>query len=228
MWEIGQLSAKYESHGNPGAIGFDPGGGWSYGTNQIETKGGTFGFFMEYLKVHYQTLYKTLASCGGYVAALKGDPDFKALWESLAKTDTSEFTYAQHDFIVSQMYGVAIKRLATSKINLASPPRTNTLADVIYSLSVMAGPGSVKPSGAGSCGLIFDALCTLGAIKTVDAVDDAPLIDAIYTQKLKRIDTGREYRTQPQNIVKAVRNRIVNEHLDAVAELAAERAPKTS
>lgn len=221
---IGKLSDKYESGGNPGAIGYDSGGGWSYGTNQIETKSGTFGFFMEYLKDSYPALYKTLQAGGGYPAALKGNEAFKTLWESLATTDLIEFTSAQHDFVVYQMYDVAIKRLASSKINLKSPPRTNTLADVIYSMSVMAGPGSVKPSGAGSCGLIFDALCGLKAVQTVDQLDDAPLIDAIYAQKLKRIDTGREYRTQSQSIIKAVRNRIVNEHQDAVAELVAERA----
>ena len=137
----------------------------------------------------------------GSTAALQGTEAFKTVWEGLAKTDTVEFTNAQHDFIVDQMYGVAIKRLASAKINLASPPRTNTLADVIYSMAVMAGPGSVKPSGAGCCGLVFDALCSLKAVTTVDKTDDAPLIDAIYTQKLKRIDTGREYRSQPPEIL---------------------------
>ena len=224
---IGKLSEKYESNGDPGAIGFDPGGGFSYGASQIETKQGTFGFFMAFIQGSYPTVFNALEGAGGYKGALAGTEEFKAAWIALAKTDTIEFSNAQHDFIVHQMYDVAIKRLASAKIFLSSPPRTNTLADVIYSMSVMGGPGTVKSSGAGSCGLIFDAICAVGAIKTVDKLDDAPLIDAIYNQKLKRIDTKREYSKQPQNIVKAVRNRIVNEHKDAVDMLAVERTPKS-
>ncbi len=181
---------------------------------------------MSFIQTNYPAIYEILQDAGGYQAALKGTDAFKAVWHDQAKNNTEQFKFAQHDFIVDKFYGTAVKRLASSKINLATPPHTWTLADVIYSLSVMAGPGSVKPSGAGSCGLIFDALCALKAVDSVDKLDDAPLIDEIYNQKLKRIDMGREYRTQPPNIIKAVRNRVVNEHRDAVAMLAAERAPK--
>ena len=224
MWEIGRLSAKYESNGNPGAIGYDAGGGWSYGTNQIETKGGTFGFFMSFLQEHYQGIWKILQDAGGYPAALKGDANFKQTWVNLANSNTQQFKDAQHDFIVDRFYGVTIKRLASSNINLATPPRSKTLADVLYSLSVMAGSGAVKPSGAGCCGLVFDTLCTLNAMKIINSLDDAALIDGIYAQKLKRIDTGREYKNQSPAIRASVRNRVVNEHKDAVAELASERA----
>jgi hypothetical protein len=58
-------------------------------------------------------------------------------------------------------------------------------------------------------------------------VQDAVLIDAIYNQKLKRIDSGREYGTLPPNIRASVRNRVVSEHKDAVAELAQERGQST-
>src|ERR1035441_9379970 len=161
MWEIGRLSSHYESDGNPGAIGYDSGGGWSYGINQIETKGGTFNTFMTFLQGNYQSIWKTLQTAGGNSAAIRGTDDFKATWENQAKTNTQQFTDAQHDFIVDRMYGVTIKRLALANINLATPPRSKTLADVIYSLAVMAGPGAVKSSGAGCCGLVFDTLCTL-------------------------------------------------------------------
>ena len=83
MWEIGTLSAKYESSGDPGAIGYDPGGGWSYGTNQIETKGGTFGFFLAFLQTHYPALYTTLQMLVGSRAALAGTEAFKDVWKGL-------------------------------------------------------------------------------------------------------------------------------------------------
>jgi hypothetical protein len=225
MPEIGQLSRKYESNGDPGAIGFDPGGLWSYGVAQIETKNGTFGFFMGFLQDHYPSIYNTLQAAGGFTAATKGTEEFKSVWKQQATDNREQFNHAQHDFIVDRFYGVAIKRLGQSKINLASPPRSFTLADVIYSLSVMAGVGNVKASGAGSCGLIFDALCALKAVTSVDSIDDSILIDAIYEQKLKRIDSGREYGSQPPKSKASVRNRVVNEHKDALVMLQTERKP---
>ncbi len=212
---IGHLSEKFESNGDPGAIGFDPLGGNSYGISQIETKNGTFGFFMEFLKKSYPNYYKTLQDAGGFIAATKGTDEFKNTWKKLAKDNPEEFKLVQHEFIVETMYKVAINRLKTVQIDLSSPPHSNALADVIYSLSVMAGPGVAKANGSGSCGLIVDALHSLDLNK----LDEKTIIDKIYEQKLKRIDTGREYSKQPVNIRKSVRNRIVHEHLDALQML---------
>jgi len=51
--ELGSLNGRYESSGNPGAIGCDKTGGWSYGTYQLATKRGTFAGFLAFLKTTY-------------------------------------------------------------------------------------------------------------------------------------------------------------------------------
>jgi hypothetical protein len=218
--EIGKLSAKYESNGDPGAIGFDAGGGWSYGTNQIATKTGTFGYFLMFCKDHYPEISAALESAGGFKGATDGTAAFKLAWKGASK-HFSDFGKCQHEYIVENMYGTTIKRLKAANIDLSSPPRTNTLADVIYSLSVMAGPGTVKANGSGCCGLIVDTKARLN-VTDISTVTDAVLIDAIYNEKLQRIDSGREYKNQTDQIKHSVRNRVVNEHKDAVAMLAAE------
>jgi len=221
--EIGKLSAKNESNGDAGAIGYDPGGGFSYGINQIETKLGTFASFMDFILVKHPAIHQALTDLGGTEAAKKGTEEFKAGWKALAKTDTANFKAAQHDFIVEKFYCLSIARLKAAKIDLTSPPRSNALADVIYSLAVMAGAGSVKANGPGACGLIFDALTSINGVATVDRIDDAKLINVIYAEKLKRIDTGKEYAKQPANIKLSVRNRMLRENADALKMLAAEK-----
>ena len=222
MHQLGSLSAKYESNQDPAAIGFDLGGGWSYGTYQLATRPGTFGYFLEFCKIHYHAIYEPLEAAGGFAAASQGTNAFRTAWKALAALQRDLFTKAQFEFIVASEYDVTISRMQRVNIDLSN--RSYTLADVLFSLACMAGPGTFKSSGAGCCGLVFDTLTDLNAMNSVSTLDDKILIDGLYNQKIKRIDTQREYRAEPASIVASVRKRVENEHIDAINELAIERS----
>ena len=227
MSELGILSAKYESAGKPGAIGFDSQGGWSYGSYQIASKVGTFAAFMRFCHEEFPDYAAILEAAGGTAAAIAGTNAFKACWISLAQEHHDDFARVQHEFIVETHYGAAIRILAAGGYDLSK--RSHTIAEVIFSLAVAAGPGSTRPSKSGlrlgCAGEVCDAILTVG--KPLVEVDDHTLIDAIYTEKLKRIDTGKEYATQTAQIKASVRRRFTQEQIDAETMLGEELAGKT-
>jgi hypothetical protein len=214
--DITQLSTKGESGGNPAAIGYDTGGGWSYGAVQIATKVGAMTDYLGYLQQKYPALYRVLINAGGNRAATVGTEIFKAAWVQLATTQRSVFLESQYGFIIEKNYTVAINRLKGAKIDLSR--RGCAVQNAIYSLSVMAGPGSASANGRGSCGLIFDAI---GNTQLV-GFSDASILDEMYSCKIKRIDLLTEYEHVTPAIRASVRARMVREHQDALTMLANE------
>ena len=227
MPELGVLSSKYESAGNPGAIAFDGPGGWSYGSYQIATKVGTFAAFLKFCHADFPDTAVILEAAGGNAGATAGTDIFKACWTALAKEHRDDFARVQHEFIVATHYGLAIHMLVISGYDLSK--RSHTVAEVLFSLAVAAGPGSTRPSKSGlrlgCAGEVCDAILAVG--RPLVEIDDHILIDAVYSEKLKRIDTGKEYATQTAQIKASVRKRFVKEQIDAETMLGEELAGKT-
>lgn len=124
---IGGLSAKYESGGNPGAIGYDRTGGLSYGTYQL---------------AHSNA--QRFVEQSPYAAEFKGIPfnsqAFQNKWKEIAKRDPAGFGQSQHDFIEKTHLGPQTEKLA--KLGLDSSQLSPVLNDVIWSTAVQHGPNN--------------------------------------------------------------------------------------
>jgi len=124
---VGSLSARFESNGNPGAIGKDNTGGWSYGTYQL---------------AHNNA--KSFVDQSPYAKDFAGIPfnsqEFRDKWKEVAQKDPAGFEQAQRGYIEKTHFEPQKQILAQSGINVddLSP----TLKDVIWSTVVQHGPNT--------------------------------------------------------------------------------------
>jgi hypothetical protein len=215
--DVTRLSSKYESNGDPGAIGYDAGGGWSYGAHQIASAVGSMEGYLDFIQSSYLDIYTVLMKAGGNSGAVAGLYSFKTAWVNLAKTQHDRFLNSQRDFLITKTYKVALNILTNAGIDLSK--RGCAVQNALYSFAVMAGPGSATTNGRGACGLVYDAIQALGGVVLLVGYTDRSIIEQMYTCKLKRIDTRNEYAHASDSIRKSVRNRIVHERLNALAML---------
>ena len=139
--DLGKVSERYESNGNPSAIGNDSTGGWSYGTYQIATKVGTFKNYMNYLNSQFPRIYGILDAAGGNAGASAGTAKFKQQWKDL-KGD-AEFKKCQHDFIQATHHDKLIAKVKKATgVDICDGSHCNGLQDAAWSISVQHGPGS--------------------------------------------------------------------------------------
>jgi hypothetical protein len=124
---IGGLSEKYESKGDPGAIGHDRTGGWSYGTYQL---------------AHDNA--KKFVESSPYAKEFRGlafnSEAWRNKWKAAAKKDPKGFAAAQHGFIEKTHYAPQEKKIEKSGLSLAG--YSDVLKDVIWSTAVQHGSGT--------------------------------------------------------------------------------------
>lgn len=124
---IGSLSAKYESGGNPGAIGYDRTGGYSYGTYQLA----------------HNNAQKFVAE-SPYASQFAGIPfnsaAFQQKWKEIAQKDPQGFASAQHDYIAKTHLEPVVNRLKSKGIDVSR--MSPIVQDVMWSTAVQHGPGS--------------------------------------------------------------------------------------
>jgi hypothetical protein len=177
--DLGELSANFES-AKPAAsaVGYDPTGGWSFGTFQIASKTGTMALFLNYLKTALPQASALLENAGGSGGALQGTTAFKKAWQLLA-ADTklgASFSQVQYGFIKTQHFDVlASKVLKDTGLNVAQ--RSVALQNVLWSVATQHGPKS---------SVISNALSG----KDVSKMTDKQLIEAIYAERAA-VDVNR-------------------------------------
>ncbi len=148
---LGELSSRYESGGDPGSIGYDQTGGYSYGTYQL---------------AHQNA--KNFIDESPYANEFKGltfnSPAWRAKWQAISQKDPQGFEQAQHDYIAKTHFEPQIQKLAQAglQIDKVSP----VLENVIWSTAVQHGPNN---------DIIIKALNSLGKNAT-----QADLIRKIY------------------------------------------------
>lgn len=124
---LGSLSARFESKGNPGVIGYDSTGGLSYGAYQL---------------AHNNA--KTFIEQSPYASEFRGLPfnsqQFQNKWKQIAQRDPQGFLNAQHQFIQKTHFEPQVKKLKDAGINIASFPQI--VKDVIWSTAVQHGPNN--------------------------------------------------------------------------------------
>lgn len=217
--ELGSLSAKHESNGNPGAIGWDSTGGWSYGTYQIATtttspkEAPPFPSFIMYLTQVHPDLAKPLHAAGGHKAAHNGTQQFRRAWVGLAKKRVFAFTRAQHDFIKMTHYDVQsffLKEVYALDVD----QRSNALRNVVWSIAVQHG-NRYAPR-------LFSAVLDAQP-KGTKAADwaDADLIHLLYAER-SRVEIY--FRNSNEKVKKGLKKRFVEEEKEALKMLRAEGA----
>jgi|TARA_B110000858_G_scaffold196903_1_gene256882 hypothetical protein len=211
--ELGSLSSKYESKGNPTAIGYDSTGGWSYGTYQLATKTGGMKGYLAYLSRKYPGLYEELQSVGGQPSARNGTDTFKKSWETIMSDPSAAET--QHSYAISQYFVPAADKV-TKSTGVDVRVKSKTLQDVLWSTAIQ--------HGAGGCNRVFK-----NAIKgcgNTNPTDDA-LIVAVYNERAR--DNGMAYFGRSRsNIRQSVVKRFNNEKLDALKSLELEIKNQTT
>lgn len=137
---LGDLSALYESNGNPGCVSTGAGdlGGISYGAYQLASSVGSVDEFIQW-GMNQNGFYADYAN-----SLNKYDVNSDAFiqeWKSLAETDYNGFLQMQHDYIKSEYYDTACRYLANE--GLHADNHSDALKDVIWSRAVQYGPGNV-------------------------------------------------------------------------------------
>lgn len=137
---LGDLSAAYESNGNPGCVSTGAGdlGGISYGAYQLASSVGSVDAFIQW-GINYGGFYTNYAnSLNQYEVNSDG---FIDEWKSLANDDYNGFLQMQHDYIKSEYYDKACRYLANEGFHADN--HSDALKDVIWSRAVQYGPGNV-------------------------------------------------------------------------------------
>lgn len=125
--KIGSLSAKYESGGNPGAIGYDSTGGYSYGTYQLAHN-------------NAQRFVAESPYAQQFAGIPFNSPQFQQKWKQIAQADPQGFAQAQHDYIAKTHLEPVVNRLKAGGIDVSR--MSPTVQDVIWSTAVQHGPGN--------------------------------------------------------------------------------------
>lgn len=204
--ELGTLSRRFESGGNPAAIGHDKHGGWSYGLYQLASRKSQVDKFIQFLarsNPPFQNFSVELNNAGGDPAARAGMEEFKAMWRELASNP--EFSAAQHDYIKSTHYDIFSAKLKNKGFDLNN--RSKILRDVAWSVSVQHGPGAT--------GMFMRPLSTLSPTQRQD---DSTLINAIYDDR-SRVDVHFASSTEDTRL--SVKNRFIKERAEALQQLTA-------
>ena len=142
---LGDLSAKYESNGDPGCIssGVDDPGGKSYGAYQLASAVGSLGEFVSWLQGQSYTFSAAFSGLD-----LASDA-FDAAWKSVAQQYPDDFLAAQHDYIKAAYYDPSVSALAAAGWHIEN--HAAIMQDVIWSRAVQFGVGNIVDMWNESC-----------------------------------------------------------------------------
>ena len=158
---LGDLSKKYESSGDPGAIssGYGDAGGKSYGMYQFSSTMGVVDNYVKWLRDNGYWFGEELAK---YTV---GSSYFDDAWKYLANSgNRHDFEKSQHDFTKAMYYDKACNLLADSGYHVNK--HSKAMKDVVWSRAVQYGPYQIVE--------MFDDACTivLGGKFNLSYVDD--------------------------------------------------------
>jgi hypothetical protein len=135
---LGELSARYESNGDPGCIsdGYGDPGGKSYGTYQFSSNAGSLQNYVNWLQRNNYWFGDELAKND-----LTSD-EFDRTWKFLAESgNRDDFEQSQHDYIKTAYYNPAVSDLADAGWNINN--HSSVMRDVVWSRAVQYGSGYI-------------------------------------------------------------------------------------
>lgn len=200
--ELGTLSARYESNGDPGTVSTGNGdiGGVSYGSYQMSTASGSAGQFVG-----------NSPYAGEFASLQPGTSEFSDKWREIAARDPAGFQAAQHEYIKENYYDVQSSQLQQD-LGLDPNQHSNALQQVIWSTSVQHGAYT---------DIVQEAL----AGRDVGKLSDTDLINAIYAERGRTDENGTlvHFSGSSYDVQQGVANRFRNENTDALSLLQAEQ-----
>lgn len=148
---LGELSERYESGGDPGAIGYDNTGGWSYGAYQLaHNNAQKFVQQSPYAKEFQGLTFNSEA--------------WRNKWKQVAQKDPQNFKEAQKKYIEQTHYTPQVQKVASAGYDLSK--YSDVLKDVVWSTAVQHGANN---------NIVVNALKALGK-----NADEQSLIRKIY------------------------------------------------
>lgn len=137
MSKLGDLSASYESNGDPGCISSGEGdaGGKSYGMYQLSSTSGSVTNYVNWCIQKDYWWGNALAS------SPVGSDEFDDKWKFLAESNYDDFLDSQYEFIKSKYYDVACSLLKNAMFD--PDKHSDVMQDVIWSRAVQYGPGYI-------------------------------------------------------------------------------------
>ena len=171
----GSLSARFESGENGvGVIGYDEGGGTSYGLYQISSRAGTMTSFLDYLEDQAPQWAAKLRSAGRSNTGSTGGAMPKE-WKKIAAEDPERFAKLQHDFIEETHYLPALEEIQR-RTGFDVEKQSRALQEVLWSTAVQ--------HGARGAANIFSKAVEQGELKGQSATEQK-LIGSVYTARAK-------------------------------------------
>ncbi len=174
-YQLGTLSAEFESRGNPEAIGKDNAGGYSYGKYQIASSVDTMKQYIKYLQKNpqYTSFAKKLNDAGGSNGAKDGTTSFVNTWIRLSKNQ--DFNKSQFQFIIETHLTPLLNSIKEKKI-LDIENRHPVIKDILYSMSVQH---------QGAAKIVNRALSTLK--QKYKNIDDITMVKELYNQRIQYV-----------------------------------------
>lgn len=170
---------KYEASDNPAAIGYDEGGGWSFGLVQFNSNDEVIDGFLQYLQGHYPEMFAAYFGTLPYESgACKtwADEDIEKLktaWVNCANTEGEKFVMAQLEYaaiivqpffdLVQKNYGFDMKR-------------SRALLEMSWCRSIQSGP-------YGAFSLFKEAFNE----KSLETMSDTEIINTFYDKCEQKI-----------------------------------------
>jgi hypothetical protein len=209
---LGDLSAKYESSGDPGSVSDGTGdpGGKSYGAYQLSLNVGSLETFVAWMCEAEDAVTRqygeALAVCG------LATEMFDAKWHEIAELDGETFLRQQHQYIEEHYYCPAVEFLATAMYHVEQ--HHAVMQEVVWSRTVKYGAGLIVE--------MFEAAVKALGYPNLPYVDsaayDAAMIEAVYM----RVCRTEEWTVESCRI--GLYRRFVEEEQEALAMLRQEEA----
>ncbi len=199
--DLGSLSAKYESSGNPETIADTPGdpGGKSYGVYQFAANVGSLNSFLMWLSNVEPNMHNRLLAAknidGGY------GRNFDAVWIQIANADPQSFYNIQHTYIKGSYFDPVVSHFKEKGFNIEV--RSKALQNVVWSTAVQHGVGGAK--------------IIIGKQDLNNS--DREIITGIYNERMK---VNIYFISSSAAVKRSVYNRFKTELQDALAMLEAE------
>lgn len=182
---LGELSATYESSGNPGAIAVvsgDP-GGKSYGlymfTSASDAPKAFFQWCQASSNAYYQGIGNTLSEVYYYGTPGYG-PLFDQAWRDLAADNPEGFGRAQRDYVRADFYDNYVAAISAKVPGFDIANYSIALRNVLWSRAIQHGAG-------GATNVFTRAMDALGGFANQP---ESELINAIYAESGRLTDSG--------------------------------------
>ncbi len=182
---LGELSATYESSGNPGAIASvagDP-GGKSYGLYMFASSADTPKAFFQWCQAssnaYYQGVGNTLSEVYYYGTPGYG-PMFDQAWRDLAADNPEGFGHAQRDYVRADFYDKYVAAISQAVAGFDVANYSIALRNVLWSRAIQHGVG-------GATNVFTRAMDALGGFANQP---ESELINAIYAESGRLTDSG--------------------------------------